>query len=352
MPTVALDLPTALALAATLLLPVVLLVLADHPLVRRLLCRPRLADLSDGVVVVTGGAGGLGLEIALAFLRQGATVVLWDVREDAMREAREWLCRATGLFEGGAPVALQRVDVADADAVAAAAERCMQTYGVPRVVVNNAALVVGHGVLDADAAGLRRSFDVNVLGHFWVARAFAPRMLASGRPGTLVTMGSAMASGPAARLADYCAAKAAVGQLHACLRCELALAARREPHGLTCLHVQPYLVGDTPLFHGGVPMRYALLRRLLPPLRAADVAARVVDAVRRGRESLVLPWIVGLVPPALLLLPTALGDLALGVAGAQTAMDSFRGRGESDWEQMGIKMGCRSRGGEEHAHRM
>eukprot|EP00966_Prymnesium_polylepis_P018888 435185-Prymnesium_polylepis.1 len=210
-----LHLPAVLSVAAALLLPLVLLLLADRPLVRGLLRRPRLADLSGGVVVVTGGAGGLGLELALAFLREGATVVLWEVRNDAMHEAREWLERRDpGLFERGAAVAVQRVDVADADAVAAAAQHCMETYGVPRVVVNNAALVVGHGVLDADAAALRRSFDVNVLGHFWVLRAFAPRMLASARSGTLVTMGSAMASVPAARLGDYCAAKAAVGQLH------------------------------------------------------------------------------------------------------------------------------------------
>ena len=180
---------------------------------------------------------------------------------------------------------------------------------------------------------VQRSLGVNLFGYFWVARAFVPHLVAGNKRCTLVTMGSAMASVPAARLADYCAAKAAVGQLHACLRCELA--AYRKPHRLSCLHVQPYLVGDTPLFDGGVPMRYSVLRWLLPPLRAADVATAVVRAVRGRRESLVLPWIVGWIPPVLLLLPDHLRDVALGIAGAQTAMASFRGRGARDWGQMG-----------------
>ena len=66
------------------------------------------------------------------------------------------------------------------------------------------------------------------------------------------------------------------------------------------LHVQPYMVDtrDSPLFTGGMPMRLAWLRPLVPPLRAATLARRVVQAVEApGRERLVIPWIFKWLPP-------------------------------------------------------
>ena len=63
-------------------------------------------------------------------------------------------------------------------------------------------------------------------------------------------------------MAEYCASKAAVSQLHACLRWEL-----RGARGVRCLLVRPYLI-DTPLFAGGAPIKVRALRALLPPLEA------------------------------------------------------------------------------------
>ncbi|KAL1515017.1 hypothetical protein AB1Y20_004085 [Prymnesium parvum] len=294
--------------------------------------RPRRqpVDLRGAPVVITGGAGGLGRALALSFARAGASVELWDVRAAALEQAAAWLAEQPGVDPSA--IHTRAVDVSDAAAVGAAAAASAAYRGAPRVVVNNAALVYGAPLLDLPAAALRRSVDVNVLGYFWVSTAFARLLLPRDKPFTLVTIGSAMAAVPAARLADYCAAKAAVAQLHACLRCELAAAG--EAHRASCLHVQPYLIADTPLFDGGEPMRYRLLRWCLPPLRAAEVADCVVHAVQTRRQTLALPWVVGWVAPLLALLPCGLQDWALGIAGAQTAMRGFRGRGETDWKLM------------------
>ncbi|KAL3910193.1 MAG: hypothetical protein SGPRY_009147 [Prymnesium sp.] len=276
-----------LALSLPLLASVLALGLGGFVLLRRRLAAP--VELRGRPVLITGGAGGLASHLALAFARHGAIVELWDVRSVALEETSEWL-RAQ-MLSSSQPLRLhtRTVDVASEEAVESAASHFVSFHGVPAVVVNNAAVVYGHSLLDVPGHALRTSLGVNILGYFWVARAFARRVLPSREPCTLVTVGSMMADLPAARLSDYCASKAAVAQLHACLRCELS--SLPLPHCLSCLHVQPYLIGDTPLFEGGVPFRYRLFRMLLPPLRAADVAQKIVNAVRSRKQKLILPWL-------------------------------------------------------------
>ena len=329
-------LPMTAALVLVVLLLVVLLLLADFVAHRGWL-RRRDYSLDGRLVLITGAAGGLGRQLALAFALEGAALVLWDIRRDALDELCRWLA------ERGVPASAidaQCVDVADAAAVEREAEALRTRRSGPvHVVVNNAAVVHGQPLLGSGASAerLQRALDVNVAAHLWTARAFVPRMLdeAGDGGGVLVTVGSIMGSLPAAGLAEYCASKAAVGQLHACLRWELR---RRRPAacgGVRCLLVRPYMI-DTPLFDGGAPLRLRWLRRLLPPLDAADVARCVVRAVQtRGQEELVLPWHVKWLPPLLELLPRPVRDAALDVAGAECAMDTFRGRGSTDWQSMG-----------------
>jgi hypothetical protein len=56
------------------------------------------------------------------------------------------------------------------------------------------------------------------------------------------------------------------------------------PHNISLLHVQPYMI-DTPLFSGSSPMRFRLLRWLLPPLRSEQIASRIVQALQCLRSS-------------------------------------------------------------------
>ena len=224
--------------------------------------------ITGRVVVITGAAGGLGRELALQFAQRGAILALWDIREEALVEVKDWLC---GQGAASSAIHTRVVDVSDPESVSNAAAEQLQTLGPAHIVVSNAAIVTGQRVLDAQPAQVTRAFGVNVLAHFWCARAFVPQMLQASphahadAAGVFATIGSLMAELPAARLADYCASKAAIVQLHECLRWELG-GDRGEPRGeVRLLHVQPYLL-DT--------VRYAL------PLRM-DAAAR---AATEGRD--------------------------------------------------------------------
>ena len=250
--------------------------------------------LDGHLVVITGAAGGLGRALALEFAQRGASLSLWDVREAALMELVEWLQSVHGVPKG--TVHARVVDVSDPTAVNAAAQEQLVEHGPARVVVSNAAVVHGDRLLDASQERLLTSFGVNALASLWLARAFMPQITArtdsalqtastaetsdctlgggnyatESAPdrepdavpshGVFVTVGSLMAALPAARLGDYCASKAAVSQLHECLRWELQGYQQAHAPRVACLHVQPYLL-DTPLFAGGRVGRYVPAER-------------------------------------------------------------------------------------------
>lgn len=289
----------------------------------------RRDNLGGQLVVITGAAGELGRMLALEFALAGSVVALWDIREPALQAVRDWLINEHRVPPSSIHCAV--VDVSDAGAVAAGAEALKNALGrSPGVVVSNAGVVPGKSVLGFSDTQLERSFRINALSHFWCARTFVEQMLQSpSRKGVYVTVGSVMAAMPSVRLADYCASKAAVAQLHECLRCELRATAKL--HSVHCLHVQPYAI-DTPLFEGAALLgrgrrwqRYSLLRWVLPPLDARWVAGRVVRAVQTRRVRIVLPRLLFWITAALPLLPVSLRDLVLDVAGSR-GMDDFHGR--------------------------
>jgi NAD(P)-dependent dehydrogenase (short-subunit alcohol dehydrogenase family) len=126
-------------------------------------------DLTDRVVVVTGGAHGIGAALGRRFLAAGAaTVVLADIDADG--------ARATA---AGCGAAASYVDVADEASVGALVTDTLDRYGRIDVFCANAGITTGAG-LDATTDDWQRSWSVNVLGHVYAARAVLPSMLERG----------------------------------------------------------------------------------------------------------------------------------------------------------------------------
>ncbi len=135
------------------------------------------------VVIVTGGAAGIGRATARRFARDGARVAVWDVKA----EDPEALCAE--LREAGGGAVFQQVDVTDAAAVEAAVAAVVERWGRIDVLVNNAGIVRdGQLVKWKDGQKIsemsERDFDavvsVNLKGVFLCTRAVAPHMIAGG----------------------------------------------------------------------------------------------------------------------------------------------------------------------------
>ena len=183
----------------------------------------RRAVLAGRVVLVTGGASGIGAETCLQLARAGAIVAVWDVQ---LGPAQALVRRIAA--EGGTAHAWA-VDVSDRDAVRRAAAALRRKLGTDVfALVNNAGIVSGARLLELRPEQIERTMGVNVLAHFWTLQEFLPAMLGSvadgqqQQGGHIVTVASTMSFSAASGLSDYVASKHAVWGMHECLRLELA----------------------------------------------------------------------------------------------------------------------------------
>lgn len=186
----------------------------SRALLRAQVGRPR-EYFGDTLVSVTGAGSGIGRETALAFAREGAEVVISDIDEATVKET------AAEISARGGVAYAYVLDVSDADAVEAFAERVSAEHGVPDIVVNNAGIGQAGAFLDTPAEQFDRVLDINLGGVVNGCRAFGQRLVARGTGGHIVNVSSMAAYAPLQSLSAYCTSKAATFMFSDCLRAEL-----------------------------------------------------------------------------------------------------------------------------------
>lgn len=176
-----------------------------------------MKDVRDKVAFVTGGASGIGLGMARAFLKANMKVVLADVRETALRNAIAGLDAPAGSFH---PVVL---DVTDRAAMASAAEQTLDVFGKVHVLCNNAGVGDNVSIEEAGYDEWDWVFGVNVGGVINGLCSFLPHIRAHGEGGHIVntaSMGGLLPLPPP--LGIYTASKFAVRGISDALRLALA----------------------------------------------------------------------------------------------------------------------------------
>jgi NAD(P)-dependent dehydrogenase (short-subunit alcohol dehydrogenase family) len=168
----------------------------------------RYFDLTDKVIVVTGGSRGLGLAMSRAFAEAGAQVVISSRKAEGCARAAEWIERETG--RACLPVACH---VGDWNACDALVQTVYEVFGRIDVLVNNAGM---SPLYESPATVSRELFDkvigVNLAGPFRLS-AIVGEQMARGDGGSIINVSSIAAVAPSASELPYAAAKAGLNNL-------------------------------------------------------------------------------------------------------------------------------------------
>ncbi|MGC2694183.1 MAG: SDR family oxidoreductase [Candidatus Angelobacter sp.] len=215
------------------------------------------------VVVITGASAGVGRATVREFARRGASIGLIARGNDGLTAARREVEAA-----GGRALVLP-LDVANADAVEAAADYVEKTLGPIDIWVNNAMASVFSPIKEMTAEDYKRVTEVTYLGYVYGSLAALKHMLPRDH-GTIVHVGSALAYRSIPLQSAYCAAKHAVLGFFASLRTEL----KHDQSNVRTVMVQmPAL--NTPQF-GWVKSRLPRKAQPVPPIFQPEVAARAI----------------------------------------------------------------------------
>ncbi len=175
-----------------------------------------MSAFKDKVVLVTGGSRGIGRAIAVAFARQGATVVIGYAGNEAAAQ------EALGLVQAaGAKGETVRFDVADTSACASTVEHVVKTHGRLDVLVNNAGVAVDGLVMRMKDEDWDKQLDTNLKGAFALIRA-ASRPMMKQRGGAIINLTSVVGEMGNGGQAAYSASKAGLIGLTKSVARELA----------------------------------------------------------------------------------------------------------------------------------
>lgn len=259
-----------------------------------------MASVNGKVVLITGGANGIGEEVARRLHDKGAKLVLTDL--DGKR-----LDEVAARF-GNEGVVTAVADVRDLAAMESAVARGVERFGGIDIVMANAGIATYGSVLQVDPVAFRTLIDVNVVGVFHTVRAALPSVI--DRRGYVLIVSSAAAYAASAGMAPYDASKAAVEHFANALRLEVA-------HRGVDVGSAHMLWIDTPLVkesRSDLPSARAMLDALPGPLgkttSVRECGELFVKGIEERKRHINCPRFVGLMRWLKPLLSSRLGERA------------------------------------------
>jgi len=242
---------------------------------------------TNKVVMITGASSGIGKGLALDLAPRGAKLALLARRQNLLDE----IVNATRL-RGGKALAVA-VDVRDADAMRAAADRIEAQLGPIDILIANAGVGTSNHISQLDPIHTANVISINVLGAANSVAAVVPQMIERGT-GQLVAISSLAAYRGLPKSAAYCASKAAMSAYFESVRIDL------RDSGVRVTIIHPGFI-KTPLTAG----RDAKMPYLM---ELDDAIPKIVSAIEKGKKSVAFPWQLATVVRAGMLMPTFMYD--------------------------------------------
>ncbi|MFV8311844.1 SDR family oxidoreductase [Mycobacteroides chelonae] len=260
-----------------------------------------LNNIAGKTVMITGGAGGIGVEVAHRLHAKGANLVLTDLDGTKLAAVADDLGRDR--------VLVAVADVCDLAALEGVVARAVERFGGIDVVLANAGLLTFGSVLQVEPATFKKLIDVNVLGVFHTVRAALPSVIE--RKGYVLIVSSLAAYAAAPGVTAYNASKAAVEHFANALRLEVAH--RGVDVGSAHMSwIDTSMVNDQ---KANLSAFSEMLTRLPPPLRTVTsveaCGKAFVKGIEKRRRRINCPGWVGVTRWLKPVLSTSLGELPM-----------------------------------------
>ncbi|MUT66464.1 SDR family oxidoreductase [Paenibacillus sp. NEAU-GSW1] len=222
-----------------------------------------MSELNGKVIIVTGGASGIGKETVLQLAAKGASVVVADYNEEAANKV------AADVEASNGKAAAYKVDVSKGDEIKALIDWTVEKFGTLNGIFNNAGIGLVKPFLEMDPASYHRVIDVDQHSVYYGMYYAARKMVELKAQGTIVNTASIYGTAAAIGSFNYNAAKAAVVMMSKSGALELA------DYGIRVVGVAPGFI-DTPILGNDEEMKKALgaqhMRgKLIQPEKVASV---------------------------------------------------------------------------------
>jgi short-subunit dehydrogenase len=270
-----------------------------------------MRDLKEKKVLITGAAQGIGNLMALAFAKEGASVILTDKNESLLKEATE------KLKGQGYEVCFYKLDVTQHKAIESLREDINRSLGPIDILVNNAGIVYGGAFLDVPLEKHALTYGVNTMGLVAMTHYFLPDLI-SRKEAHLVNIASASGFVGLPFGSTYASSKWSVIGFSESVRLELAVLGHN--HVKVTIVCPSYI--NTGMFDG---IKAPLLTSMLEP---HEIVKKIIEAVKRDRVMLLSPFMVKMIPFLNAFFPTRFVDGIAKRLGLTTSMIGWKGKGD------------------------
>ncbi|WP_108651122.1 3-hydroxybutyrate dehydrogenase [Dongshaea marina] len=202
-------------------------------------------DLAGKVVIITGGARGIGRGIAETFARHGANTVIADLNLGEAEDLAAMITSETGNLSLGL-----RLNVESEEMIKYVVERAMITFGQIDILVNNAGIQTISPVEEFELESWNKMINVHLTGSFLISKYCMQQMIKSASSGKIITIGSVHSVCASENKSAYVSAK------HAQLGLTRSLAVEGGKHNITANLIAPGYVW-TDLVRQQIPLRAA-----------------------------------------------------------------------------------------------
>lgn len=266
-----------------------------------------MKTFKNKIVLITGGASGIGEIMTRLLMERDAIVIIWDINTDNLEKVKFKYSPLGKLIE-------MKVDVSNNSEIKKAAEQVISEFGSIDVLINNAGIIVGNYFHEHSEMDIENTMNINANAPMYITHAFIDSMLSknSGHICNIASSGGLL-SNP--KMSVYVASKWSLIGFSDSLRLEMELLNKN----INVTTIMPYYI-NTGMFDG--------VKSKIPILDPEAAALTIINAIAKNKKMISIPgYIYRLTRFAQAILPISIFDWFTGsVLGIYKTMDHFKGR--------------------------